>query len=207
MIPRSERVIAPLLIIAAVLAINVFLFSVFPALQRLFASSLHSQSAMQPKQQIIIEYRKSEEKKETPLEQQIRTVTTPQRSGSSELLQFRFSPDLSVEGTGEVVMGQQDLAAVIFEEGQTDEPPVPVFKPPIPYPERARELEVEGVLEVIIIIDLDGKVKTVEVVKSPHSSITSAARKVISTWRFRPARNKGIPVRVRARQVMEFRLE
>ncbi|MBN1306519.1 MAG: energy transducer TonB, partial [Chitinispirillaceae bacterium] len=75
------------------------------------------------------------------------------------------------------------------------------------YPDRARELEIEGTLEVIIIIDTQGKVASVEVVRSPHSSITAAARKIIETWRFKPARNKGVPVRMRVRQVIEFTLE
>ncbi|HON10197.1 MAG TPA: energy transducer TonB, partial [Chitinispirillaceae bacterium] len=72
---------------------------------------------------------------------------------------------------------------------------------------RARELEIEGVLEMLIVIDMQGKVKNIDIVRSPHSSITTAAKKTVSTWRFKPARNKNIPVQVRVRQIVEFNLD
>jgi protein TonB len=104
-------------------------------------------------------------------------------------------------------MEQQELAAVIFEEGETDEPAVPLYQPAIPYPDRARDLEIEGILEVTFTIDPRGKVTSIEVVRSPHITITNAARKIIATWRFKPAKNKGVPVHMRVRQVIEFTLE
>jgi TonB family protein len=154
-----------------------------------------------------MEYRKPEEKKEARREERIRDVANPDRARNVSPMEFKFTPDLSVEGTGGVAMEQDELAAVVFEEGETDEPAVPLYQPPIPYPDRARDLEIEGTLEVILIIDTQGKVGSIEVVRSPHVSITNAARKVIATWRFKPARNKGVPVRMRVRQVIEFALE
>ena len=104
-------------------------------------------------------------------------------------------------------MAEQDLAAVIFEEGETDEDVVSVRVTPIQYPERARELGIQGVLLIELVIGRDGKVETVDIVKSPHPSISAAARKAVQSWRFKPAKNKGIPVRVRARKEIEFKLE
>ena len=191
----------------AVIVINVTLFSLFPVLHRLFTEKVTTATTSLRPKKVIMSYKKPEEKKQVPKERMVRRVANPHRSSSTSRFQFKFTPDLSVEGTEAVAMAQQELAAVVFEEGETDEAAVPLYQPPIPYPDRARDLEIEGILEVIIVIDTKGKVSSIEVVRSPHVSITKAARKVIDTWRFKPARNKGVPVRLRARQVIEFTLE
>jgi len=114
-----------------------------------------------------------------------------------------------VEGGGGagVAMQGQELEAMVFEEGQTDENVVPLFVPSIAYPQRAKEMGIQGTLEAVITIDRDGKVIKVDIVKSPHPSITEEARKMIVTWRFKPAKIKGIPVKVRRIQDIEFKLD
>jgi TonB family protein len=176
-------------------------------LHRFFSDAIISAAGARRPQEVIMEYRKPEEKKEVRQEERIREVANPDRARTASPVQFRFTPDLSVEGSGGVAMAREELAAVVFEEGETDEPAVPLYQPAIPYPDRARDLEIEGTLEVILIIDTRGRVSSIDVVRSPHVSITNAARKVIATWRFKPARNKGVPVRMRVRQVIEFKLE
>jgi TonB family protein len=63
------------------------------------------------------------------------------------------------------------------------------------------------VLLIELVIGVDGKVESVEILKSPHASISAEARKHALRWLFRPAKNKGVPVRVRARKEIEFRLD
>lgn len=204
---RIENSIAALVITVVVIGCNSILFSLFPLLHRFFSDAIASAAGVRRPQAVVMEYRRPEEKKEVRQEERIRDVANPDRARTASPVQFKFTPDLSVEGSGGVAMAQEELAAVVFEEGETDEPAIPLFQPSIPYPDRARDLEIEGTLEVIIIIDTQGKVSSIEVVRSPHVSITNAARKVIATWRFKPARNKGVPVRMRVRQVIEFKLE
>ena len=194
-------------IIAIGVAVNVGLFSFFPYLHRIFTDKIVQGLTAPRTRNIVMQYKKPEKKKEAPKERKVRKVSNPNRSKGTSQLQFKFTPDLSVEGTGEVAMEQQELAAVIFEEGETDEPAVPLYQPAIPYPDRARDLEIEGILEITFTIDPRGKVTSIEVVRSPHITITNAARKIIATWRFKPAKNKGVPVHMRVRQVIEFTLE
>lgn len=196
-----------LVLVVVVVAINIILFSLFPLLHNLFDQAVHQAIAPREARTTVMEFHKPEKKEIAPRIRNVRSVANRQRTSSSSSLQFKFSPDLAVEGTGTVAMEQTELAPAIFEEGQTDVPAVPLYKPAIAYPNRARELEVEGTLEVIIIIDTNGKVSSIEVVRSPHSSITAAARSIIATWRFKPAQNKGVPVSVRVRQVIEFSLD
>ena len=142
---------------------------------------------------------------------QVNVVSSPHSSGlTGQALSAGIVPDLGVEGSGGVQLqarGQQDLSAEILEEGQADEDIVPVYTPAPQYPDRARELGVEGELEVIFVVDMDGRVTQLEIVKSPHPSFVAETRRVLGSWRFKPARNKGVPVRVRARKVFDFGLE
>jgi TonB family protein len=204
---KLEKYAAALVITFSVIGINIGLFALFPFFHGLFGEKLDKKAASLRPQQVIMEYRKPEEKKVVVKERVVREVNAPQHRQHGQQLKFRFTPDLAIEGTGEVAMAPQELTAVIFEEGETDEPAIPLYQTPIPYPERARELEIEGVLECIIVIDTNGKVASINIVRSPHSSITRTAKKVIASWRFKPARNKGVPVKVRVRQVIEFTLD
>ncbi|MCX7725955.1 MAG: energy transducer TonB [Chitinispirillaceae bacterium] len=195
------------LILAAII-VNVFLFSIFPILHNLLTEKITIQEKNKSSPKVILEYKKPERKKEELKAKLIKSITSSsQKKTITSELQLKFTPDLSVEGSGEIAMEEQELSAEIFEEGETDEPAIPLYQPPIPYPERARELEIEGVFEAIILIDTDGKVSSIDIIKSPHQSISSEAKKVISTWRFKPAKNKGVPVKIRVRQVVEFSLE
>jgi TonB family protein len=148
---------------------------------------------------------------EARMVQQIKNAPFGGHSYSSTFggTQFSITPDLSVESQGgvAVAMQNQDLEAMVFEEGQTDENIVPLSNSPIPYPARARELGIEGTLEAILIIDRNGAVTNVDIVRSPHESFIAEAKKVFMTWRFRPAKNKGVPVKVRAKQVIRFTLD
>lgn len=195
-------------IIFAATIINLLLFSIFPVLHNLFTEKIYTKEKTKNMPKVILEYKKSEKKREEIKQRQLKNVSfSSQKRAIKSELELKFTPDLSIEGNGEITMGEKELSAEIFEEGETDEPAIPLYQPPVPYPERARELEIEGTLEAVILIDTDGKVSSIDIIKSPHSSISNEAKKVISTWRFKPAKNKGIPVKVRVKQVIEFSLE
>lgn len=197
-------------IIACACAINFCLFLIVPLLQNLLGFRNSPRSVTLSPREItaeIIQPKKNET--QTP-RQRIREVSTDRgrRSGETEAMAMRFAPDLSIAGGGDGVgMAATELAAEIFNEGETDKDVVPVFDPPVPYPERARELEIQGTLTIELVIGRDGRVETIDILRSPHPSIAAAARKTVAQWRFTPAQNKGIPVRQRVRRDIEFRLE
>jgi protein TonB len=95
----------------------------------------------------------------------------------------------------------------VFEEGETDERPVPMQTTPVAYPLAARERGIEGKLVVFFIIGHDGKVKSIEVKESPSPIITREAKRTIAKWRFKPGKKKGIPVNVRAKKEIDFVLQ
>ncbi|MBN1307058.1 MAG: hypothetical protein JXA18_04015, partial [Chitinispirillaceae bacterium] len=128
-----EGTAAALVISAAVFFVNLGLFSLIPVLHRIFVDTVTQAVSKRPLQKIIMEYKKPEQKETAPRERRIRRIVAPNRRRGASELQFKFTPDLTVEGTGEVAsMEQQELEAVIFEEGETDEAVVPLYQPSIP---------------------------------------------------------------------------
>jgi protein TonB len=190
-------------------AINVSLFTVIPLTHYLFSTIADQQGTVARKSKIVAEYIRPPQKKDTKEPQ--RRIRQVQASSSTRTIKstmnFKFTPDLGVEGSDGVAMVQNDLKAVVFEEGQTDEDaaPVGVLKR-VPYPRQAREQGVEGILEAVLVIGVDGSVNSVEIRSSPHPSISAEAKKIMESWKFRPARNQGVPVAVRKKQVIEFKL-
>jgi len=193
------------------LAVSFSLFIAIPALHEFLGIGTFERKQAGQQKMILAEVVRPPKKEVRQQREMIRQVKEARSMGQSAMpgMAMKFAPDLSVEGSAgaSVAMNKVDLKAEIFDEGDVDEPVVPIYTPQIPYPERARELGIQGTLKVMLIIGSNGKVESVDVVEAPHASIAAEARKVYSTWRFKPGRNKGIPVRVRASQVIEFKLQ
>lgn len=202
-----KRIGVIILITILTVVINISLFSIFPVLHRTFSSVINNVYDLKPHRSIIMEFKKPQKQKTVRVREKIQKISNPGFKGSKGQLSFKFSPDLSVEGTGTIAMEETDLEAVVFEEGETDEDVIPLNITPVSYPQRARDLGIQGILEAVIVVGRDGRVESVKILKSPHTTITKEAKKTILKWRFKPAQNKGIPVKVRVKQVIEFKLD
>lgn len=194
--------------IAFVLAVNFAFFLLIPLIHNLF-NFLPDTSVENSKQpRIIAEIQKPKKQKKQKKAKRIRQVKASSGKAVSGRTNLKFSPDLGVEsGEGVGIQAQQDMEAVVFEEGETDENPVVVFQPPIPYPERAKNAGIEGDLEMTYVVNRSGRVEQIEFPQTPDPSFTKEARKTMRQWRFKPGKNKGVPVKVRVRQVASFKLE
>jgi TonB family protein len=144
--------------------------------------------------------------------QRIRQVQNNPNQGRSNLgqMSMKFAPDLSVgsaaEGGAAVAMQKEDLNAVIFEQGQVDQDATPDFTPSIAFPERAAEQGLHGSVEVEFVVTHQGKISNIVITKSPSPIFSSAVKTGVASWRFKPAKNKGIPVNQRFRRVIDFNL-
>jgi len=74
--------------------------------------------------------------------------------------------------------------------------PVRIYSPDPHYPEEARHARVQGVVILQTIINTDGNVTDVKVLKGLPSGLTEAAVAAVSSWRFKPATLEGRPVAV-----------
>jgi TonB family protein len=158
--------------------------------------------------------RKPPEQKKS-MTQRVRQMQAPKTQGRSAQSQFdmRFSPDLSVgeagpEGEGaSIAIQKQELTAEIFEEGQVDEPATPVSTPPCGYPQRALEQHISGEVEVQFVVTYQGKITDIQIVRTPSPIFVSEVRRTVASWRFKPAKKKGISVNQRFRKVIEFNMQ
>lgn len=205
-----KRLFVNILRFAAACGIS-FLFFVGVSLLHAMIGFGHKDDKGKAAQQILMEIVKKppeERKKAMP---QVRQVKQSANAGKSlgNQVAMKLMPDLAVDaGSGDAAVVQsKNLEAEVFEEGETDEHPMPMDMTPVAYPLEARERGIEGTLLVYFIIGHDGRVKSIDVQKSPSPIITREAKRTISMWRFKPGKKKGIPVNVRAKKEITFELQ
>jgi periplasmic protein TonB len=64
-----------------------------------------------------------------------------------------------------------------------------------PYPPAEIRRGIEGSVTARVLIGVDGRVKTIEILKSPSDGLADATRRqALTRWRFKPATRDGIPV-------------
>ena len=94
----------------------------------------------------------------------------------------------------------------IYDVGGGVRPPVPQFDPDPPYTEKARTVKYSGSMALLAVIDAQGNVSEVTVVKPLPFGLAEQAIETVLTWKFRPATRNGAPVRVRVSVNVSFRI-
>ena len=188
------------------LAISILLYLLLPVSYYLYHSRVYEILSARKTTTAKIETFKIQKKE--------REVKEIEKTKKEKLKKFqkrfftRFDLDLSVlssEGGGKGIISA-DFENVI-EEGEADIPPIKrIFIPPR-YPHRAKKDGIEGNVVAKILIDENGNVIKVRIIKTPRfwgfdSAVIEAAR----NWKFEPAKLNNMPVKVWATQVVEFRL-
>ncbi len=77
----------------------------------------------------------------------------------------------------------------------------------ITYPEIAKQAGVEGKVYVVAFIDENGTVNDVKVLKGIGAGCDEAAVNAIKATKFKPAKNKGKPVKVKFSLAITFKLK
>ena len=94
-----------------------------------------------------------------------------------------------------------------IQVGGDVQPPVKVSAPPPQYTEIARKARLQGVVIVQAIIDKEGTVTNVKVLKGLGMGLDQAAVDAIKKWKFDPATLHGKPVAVYYNLTVNFRLQ
>ncbi len=195
--------------------ISFFFFIVISLLHAMFdVGSDEDDNKDGPRKVLIEMVQKPPEKKPKKARPRVRKVTqSDQNKSLGNKMAMKLIPDLSVDagvggdgdGAGVVqVKNSQDLQAEVFEVGETDEPPMPMSVTPVAYPLAAREKGVEGKLVAYFVVGRNGKVKSIDIRKSPSPIFTREAKRTIKTWRFKPGKKSGVPVQVRMKKEFNF---
>ncbi len=99
----------------------------------------------------------------------------------------------------------QDL---VFELSEVDTPPQAIVRISPLYPITAKLKGIEGKVELIFIVRVDGSVDNVEVKSStPAGIFEDAAIRTVRKWRFKPGAKGGRPVATRVLLPLRFELE
>ena len=193
--------------IAAAMGVNYLLFILFPVLSALFGAGVDQSDGKLQNRRIVAQIIKEKKKPKHKRERRIRKVRAAKSRRDQSRFNLKFSPNLGAMGGEGVAVDAHEAKAVIFNEGETDERPVPLRITPVPFPDAAKAKGLFGDLIIEIIIGRRGQVESVKIIKSPHSMFSTAARRTVRGWKFKPGKNKGVPVRVRARKLIEFKLD
>lgn len=189
------------------LIVTMLLFASIPVIYKLLGTDLIKKDASIDATPVLmqVEAKKPEKKSIQELKpRQILSHSGPDRSRSFTM---KFTPDLNVGSAEGVAVEEENLENVVFEEGETDVPPIPIAIKPIPYPKRAREAGIEGTVDITFTINRKGEIEQVIFNKIPHIMFKNPILKTVTQWKFKPAMNKGIPVKIRANKVIEFSLD
>ena len=85
-------------------------------------------------------------------------------------------------------------------------PPVVIHKPQPQYSEVARNARLQGRVVLWIVVDAQGNVGKLQIVKPLGLGLDEDAVEVTQTWKFKPATRNGVPTAVRVMVETEFRL-
>jgi TonB family protein len=94
----------------------------------------------------------------------------------------------------------------IFTVGNGVTAPVPIYKPEPAYSEEARKAKFGGTLTLWIVVDPQGNVRDVQLVKPLGMGLDEEAMKTVRTWKFKPGLRQHVPVAVRVMVEVSFRL-
>lgn len=76
------------------------------------------------------------------------------------------------------------------------DPPVKIFSPQPLYTEEARRAGIQGIVILEAVVDEDGSVRNVKVLKGLPMGLDESAVEAVMNWKYEPAKMKGRPVPV-----------
>jgi protein TonB len=102
-----------------------------------------------------------------------------------------------------VEKGGQDTEA-IFSLADLDQAPRPVVQPPPEYPAELRRKKLQGTVNIVFIVDRQGRVANPLVQSSTHAAFERPALQAVRRWRFEPGKRAGEPVQFKMRVPITF---
>jgi TonB family protein len=94
----------------------------------------------------------------------------------------------------------------VFEVGHGVSEPEVVYQKPADYPKEARDANIEGAVLLSGVVQRDGTVRDIKVVRSLDPVLDQKAIESVSQWRFKPGMKDKVPVDVFVKLEVVFRM-
>ena len=133
-------------------------------------------------------------------------VPSEQKTAAPPQAEAPPAPEASA-GTPGSVTGPPVSTDNVYEEGTVDELPVLIKYTKPFFPEFVREEGISGVVKGWVVIDKDGTILQVKVTSSPHELLTDEVNKSVGRWKYKPAKFKGVPVKMKKGFEIRFDIE
>jgi protein TonB len=215
-IQNSKFKIQNLIAIGLALLINIFLFALLPN----FVKSDLSKSDLEtlipvhlvqirPQKPLPEKEEKLPEKK--PPEKVIPTVRLQHKVPKRQEIKMEM-PRLSFEINPKLAGGMPVAPPAEFknfyDQGEVDQMPMAIFKMKPIYPYRARRLNITGKVDVKFLVDENGYVSNIKILKStPPGIFGESVLKALASWRFSPGELDGRTVSTWVVTTIEFDME
>jgi protein TonB len=95
---------------------------------------------------------------------------------------------------------------IVFDVYGLDEPPQPLVQVQPEYPEKAKKAKLEGKVIVVAVVDENGDVIDASIHHSTNPIFNDAALEAAKKMKFKPAKHKDTPVKVRVLIPFVFKL-
>lgn len=220
--PRRKRLLAGLV---GALLVNLLLFGLLPVMVGT-QSSMSDLEDITAVQLVDVTLPKPppedtpEEQPKPPEPPQITPIMTmPQKTADIPRMDLQL-PSLNFEINPQLASGMAvaappaesapapaALARDLFSVEEVDQ--VPTLRKQIkpPYPQRAKRLNQEGVVEVRFLVNQDGSVSDVEILSAtPEGMFEDSVLKTLPRWKFSPGKKDGQLVRTRVVTSIKFEL-
>lgn len=95
-----------------------------------------------------------------------------------------------------------------YLQGEVDQIPIPIVKMKPLYPYRARRLNISGAVKVKFLVDENGHVNKIKILKSTPSGVfDKSVLDALALWKFSPGRVRGHPVSTWVVTTIEFKMD
>jgi periplasmic protein TonB len=102
--------------------------------------------------------------------------------------------------------GQRAAAGLVFKVEDLDHVPTPRYKQAPNYPFDMKQAHLEGVVELMLIVDTTGRVIDVSIISSTNPSFENNALEAARKWKFEPGTKDGTPVSFKMHLPIKFNL-
>jgi protein TonB len=143
---------------------------------------------------------------EAPPEPQL--ADTPQQIPLNADLDVATGSGGALAGFGEVraLTAAETIRDETFDVSELEKKPEPVSQVAPVYPPELRKAKIGGVVNVLFVIDDNGRVEEVRVENSSRPEFEKPTLDAVRKWRFRPGEKEGKAVRIFVRRPVTFRV-